>query len=197
MELLNAFFTSTFAAKASLQKSLILERRESLEKENFSIIKADQFRVHVGKCGGHKSMNPNRMCLQVLRKLADIIAMPLSNILERSGGTGEVPEDWRKANGIPVFKNGEKDNPGNYRPVSLTWKGDGKMMEQLILDVTYKHVEEKMKLIWNSQHEFTKGKSFLINLIASYARMTVSVVKDRAAGVVYLDCSKAFDTVSP
>jgi len=53
-----------------------------------------------------------------------------------------VPEDWRKANVTPIFKKGEKEDPGNYRPVSLT-SIPGKVMEQLILEVINKQVEEK------------------------------------------------------
>jgi len=41
-------------------------------------------------------------------------------IYERSCRTEEVPEDWRKANVTPVFKKGKKEDPGNYRLVSLT-----------------------------------------------------------------------------
>ena len=70
-----------------------------------------------------------------------------------------------------------------------------KMMEQLILDVISKQVEEK-KVIRSSQHGFTKGKSCLSNLIAFYDGMTGWVDERRAVDVVYLDFSKAFDTVS-
>ena len=68
------------------------------------------------------------------------------------------------------------------------------MMEQLILEVINKQVEEK-KVI-SSQHGFTKGKSCLTNLIALYDGMTGRVDEGRAVDVVYLDVSKAFDTVS-
>ena len=67
-------------------------------------------------------------------------------------------------------------------------------MEQLILEVISKQVEEK-KLIRNSQHGFTKGKSHLTNLIAFYAGMPGWVAEGKAMDVVYLDFSKAFDTV--
>jgi len=100
----------------------------------------------------------------VLRELADVIAEPLSIIFERSWRTGEVPEDWGKANVIPVLKKGKKEDPGNYRLVNLT-SILGKVMEQLILEVTIKQVEEK-KVTRSSQHGFTKGKSCLTNLIA-------------------------------
>jgi len=68
-------------------------------------------------------------------------------------------------------------------------------MEQLILDVITKQVEDK-KVIGSSQHGFSKGKSRLTNLIAFYNGMTGWVDEGRAVDLVYLNFSKAFDTVS-
>jgi len=130
----------------------------------------------------------------VLRELADVIVEPLSIISERSWRTGEVPEDWKKANVTPVFKKGKKEDPGNYGPGSLT-SVPRKMMKQLMLGVISKQVDEK-KVIRNSQHGFTKGKSCLTNLTAFYDGMTGWVDEGRAVVVVYLDFSKPFDTVS-
>ena len=66
----------------------------------------------------------------MLRELVDVIAEPFSIIFERSWRTGEVPEDWGKADVTPVFKKAKKEDPGNYRPVSLT-SIPGKVIEQL------------------------------------------------------------------
>jgi len=55
---------------------------------------------------------------------------------------------------------------------------------------------EENKLIRSSQHGFSTGKSYLTNLIAFCDGMTGSVEEGRAVDVVYLDFSKAFDTVS-
>ena len=100
----------------------------------------------VQKCLGgisvHTSMGPDGMHPRVLRELAEVIAKPFSIIFERSWRTGEVPEDWRIANVTPVFRKGKKEDPGNYRPVLLT-SVPGKVMEQLVLDTFYKHLEEK------------------------------------------------------
>ena len=65
----------------------------------------------------------------------------------------------------------------------------------MILGVINKQVEEK-KVLRSSQHGFTKGKSCLTNLIDFYDGMTGWVDEGRAVDVVYLDFSKAFDTVS-
>jgi len=56
-------------------------------------------------------------------------------------------------------------------------------------------VEEK-EVIRSSQRAFTKGKSCFTNLIAFYDGMTGWVGERRAVDVVYLNFSKAFDTVS-
>ncbi|GAB0207230.1 mitochondrial enolase superfamily member 1 [Grus japonensis] len=103
-------------------------------------------------------------------------------------------KDWRKANVTPIFKKGRKEGPGNYRPVSLT-SIPGKVMEQLILGVISKHVEEKT-VIRSGQHGFTKGKSCLTNQIAFYDGMTSWVDEGRAVDVVCLDFIKPFGTVS-
>ncbi|CAM5090378.1 unnamed protein product [Eretmochelys imbricata] len=68
-------------------------------------------------------------------------------------------------------------------------------MEQVLKESILKHLEER-KVIRNSQHGFTKCKSCLINLITFYDEITGSVDEGKAVDVLFLDFSKAFDTVS-
>jgi len=116
------------------------------------------------------------------------------------------PSSWKghreqekclRTEGKPVslqsLKKGKKEDPGNYRLVSLT-SVPGKVMEQFILDVICKQEEEK-KVVRSSQHGFTKGKSCLTNLIASCDGITSWVDERRAEDVICFDC-RAFDTVS-
>ncbi|KAK4815290.1 hypothetical protein QYF61_026195 [Mycteria americana] len=134
------------------------------------------------------------MVSDLLHHLDTHKSMGPDEIHPRSWLTGEVPADWRLANVTPIFKKGWKEDPGNYRSVSLT-SVLGKLMEQIILSAITWHVGNNQG-IKPSQHGFRKGRSCLTNLISFYDKVTRLVDKGKAVDVVYLDFSKAFDTVS-
>ncbi|KAK4825533.1 hypothetical protein QYF61_000110 [Mycteria americana] len=137
----------------------------------------------------HKSMGLDGIHPRVLRELAEVLTKPLSILYQQSWLSREVPVDWSLANVMPIYKKGQKEDPENCRPVSLT-SVPGKVMEQTILSAITWHVQDN-EVIRPSQHGFMKGKSCLTNLISFYDRVT-HLVYD----VVYLAFSKAFDTVS-
>ncbi|KAK4827718.1 LOW QUALITY PROTEIN: hypothetical protein QYF61_021018 [Mycteria americana] len=107
---------------------------------------------------------------------------------------GEMVIDWRLANLTPIYKKGRKEDPGNYRPVSLA-SVPGKLMEHIILSAITRHVEDNQG-IKPSQHGFRKGRSCLTNLISFYDKVTHLMDEGKAVDVVYLDFSKAFVMVS-
>lgn len=76
---------------------------------------------------------------------------------------GEVPDDWRLVNVVPLFKKGFREKPGNYMPVSLT-SVVRKLLESIWRDTTYMHIDGQ-ELIRDSQHCFVQGRKFLTNLI--------------------------------
>ncbi|CAM4520887.1 unnamed protein product [Lepidochelys kempii] len=133
-------------------------------------------------------MGPDTLHPRVLKELADVIAEPLAIIFENSWRSGEVPDNWKKANVVLIFIKGKKEDPGNYRPVSLN-SVPGKIMEQVLKESILKHLEER-KVIRNSQHGFTKGKSCLTNLIAFYDEITGSVDEGKAVDALFLDYEK-------
>ncbi|GAB0203831.1 mitochondrial enolase superfamily member 1 [Grus japonensis] len=117
-----------------------------------------------------------------------------SALYQQSWLTREVSVDWRLANVTPIYKKGQKEDLGNYRPVSLTLV-PGKVMEQIILSVVKTYVQDN-KMIRPSEHAFMKSRSCLTNLISFYDKVTCTVDEGKAVDVVYLDFRKAFDTVS-
>lgn len=70
-----------------------------------------------------------------------------------------------------------------------------KVIEQLILENISMHRKDK-SVNRNSQHELTEGNSCLSNLIAFCDEITGLVVEWKGVDIVYLDISKAFDTLS-
>ncbi|RMC14066.1 hypothetical protein DUI87_09153 [Hirundo rustica rustica] len=195
-ELLNAYFASVFSEKTTyLQDNCPSGLVDGVREQNGPLIIEEVAVRELLKCLDiHKSMGPDGIHPRVMRELADELAKPLSTIYHQSWLTGEVLDDWKLANVIPIHKKDVKKDPGNYRPVSLT-SVPGKIMEQFILSTITQNLQDGQG-IRPSQHGFRRGRSFLTYLITFYDQVTRLVDAGKAVDVVYFDFSKAFDTVS-
>uniref|UniRef100_A0A8B9TYB9 Reverse transcriptase domain-containing protein n=1 Tax=Anas zonorhyncha TaxID=75864 RepID=A0A8B9TYB9_9AVES len=129
---------------------------------------------------------------RILRELAEELAKSLSIIYRQSWLLGEVPVDWQLANVMPIYKKDQRTELENYRPVSLT-SVPGKLVEKLFSVITW-HLQSN-QVIRPSQHGFMKHRSCLTNLNSFYDKVTRLVDEGKAVDVVYLDFSKAFDTI--
>ena len=67
-----------------------------------------------------KALGPDLVPTRALRDYADEIAPVLQTIFQQSLDTGDVPDDWRKANVAAIYKKGDRHVALNYRPVSHT-----------------------------------------------------------------------------
>ena len=97
-----------------------------------------------------KSPGTDRVFPRILREASVELAGALANIFKMSVLTWEVPDDWRVAHVVPLFKKGSKRKPGNYRPVSLTSVVD-KLLEGMIRDRIYNYLD-RQGLIRDCQH---------------------------------------------
>uniref|UniRef100_A0A493T1T3 Reverse transcriptase domain-containing protein n=1 Tax=Anas platyrhynchos platyrhynchos TaxID=8840 RepID=A0A493T1T3_ANAPP len=195
-EVLNAFFASVFSGKTSC--SLDIQYTELVEGDGEQNVALTIHEEMVGDLLWHldvcRLMGPDGIHPRILRELVEELAKPLTIIYQQSWLLGEVPVDWRLANVTPIYKKGRRAHPGNYRPVSLT-SVPGKLMEQIILRVITRQLQGN-QVIRPSQHGFMKGRSCFLNLISFYDKVTCLVDEGKAVDVVYLDFSKAFDTIS-
>src|SRR5664279_4135291 len=94
-----------------------------------------------------------------------MLAKPLARIYNQS-----LKTEWKKAEMAPIFKKGNRNDPGNYRPISLT-SIPCTVMESIIKDAL---VEKwiTMNLINKCQHGFVKGRSCLTNLLETFENWT-------------------------
>ena len=68
----------------------------------------------------HNAPCPDGLNARVLKECSNEISPILALIFNESLARGDVPDDWWQANVSPVFKEGEKYDVANYRPVSPT-----------------------------------------------------------------------------
>ena len=86
-----------------------------------------------------------------------------------------LPEDWKTANVIPIFKKCEISDPGNYRPISLT-STVCKVLESIIRESIVEHMTSN-NLIPNTQHGFLPKRSRVTQLLTSMEYWTDEVQK--------------------
>ena len=86
-----------------------------------------------------KSAGPDNIPTRILKEYALHIAPVLQVIYTQSYQTGILPNDWLTANIVPVYKKGDKSNPANYRPISLT-SVCCKTMEHIICHAILDHL---------------------------------------------------------
>ena len=87
----------------------------------------------------NKATGPDDISHTVLRNTATTISRPLTYIFNMSLQSSCYPALWKDANVIPLFKKGERSQPGNYRPISLL-SCIGKVFERVI----FKHIYDDL-----------------------------------------------------
>jgi hypothetical protein len=109
------------------------------------------------KLNTSKSIGIDKVHPRVLKECSESISKPLSIIFNCSYSTGSLPKQWLNANVTPLSKKGDKLNPSNYRPVSLT-SIVCKVMENIIRDALVQHYLVN-GLITSAIHGFMAKKS--------------------------------------
>lgn len=128
------------------------------------------------------------------RSLAAELAPPLVIIFQQSFLSGRMPDQWRSALVVPVFKKGRRDVASNYRPISLTCVAC-KLFERILCKAMYEHLSYE-KLLSNSQHGFRCKRSTTSALLHS-CYVYMSHLDNRSdVDCIMFDFSKAFDTVN-
>ncbi|KAK6167371.1 hypothetical protein SNE40_021416 [Patella caerulea] len=191
-EVLAEFFTSVFTVEPEGEIPGIEERIIHQKFINLPIKEEDITKL-LKELIPTKSTGPDGLHPKALKELHGTIAKPLTIIFNASLQSGKVPDLWKIGNIIALFKKGDKSDPGNYRPVSLTSVAC-KLMEKEIRAVIVKHMVAN-KLFSKKQFGFISGRSTTLQLLKVMDEWTEIIDNGGSIDAIYMDFMKAFDKV--
>ena len=152
------------------------------------IVRKKLTKLNQSKSPGHDNWHPS-----FLRELANTLSVPLSILFNKS--QNEVAhKSWHKAVITGTYKNEQRIQRGNYRPVSLT-SVISKIMESSIRVEIIEHMV-KHKLLSDVQHGFVPGRDDMTQLLLCLDEWTGMMEIVATVDVIYTDFAKAFDSVA-
>jgi hypothetical protein len=121
------------------------------------------------------------------------IAEPISKIINSSFTTGIFPDRLKIAKVCPIYKTGEKGSFTNYRPISIL-PSFSKFFEKAVSIRLMAFLESNDILIRN-QYGFRKNHSSYMAIVDMYDKISKAIDEGEYAVGVFVDLSKAFDTL--
>ena len=106
---------------------------------------------------------------------------------------GIFPDSLKITKVSPIFKSGDKDNVSNYLPISIL-PVFSKVLERIMYNRVYNHLDCK-PLLYEKQFGFQKNNSTEYAILQLTRDITDSFEKGEFILAVFMDLSKAFDTV--
>ena len=87
----------------------------------FSFTKITPIQIHnlIMKSGSGKAIRANIVSNPLLKTASPVISSHLADIFNQCIGHGTFPNDSKTGKVIPIFTSEEKDDPGNYHPISI------------------------------------------------------------------------------
>ena len=189
-EILNNNFCKVFTK----EEHFTGERPTEIKQMQDIMVTKEDIEKIINNLDINKSMGPDGISGRLLKECKAQLLNPIFDIVETSIRTGMVPKEWKRADIVPIFKNGSRMEPLNYRPVSLT-SILCKVCEEVIKAKWSEYLESE-NILSERQFGFRKGRSCVSNLMCFYSRVT-DILQHREGWVdaIYLDLRKAFDKV--
>ena len=142
------------------------------------------------------SMGVDGISNVLLKEIAPYIIKPLYKLYNRSLRTGSVPESFKIAKIIPIYKGKESGSQyeyTNYRPISLL-QSMSKVLEKLV-DSQLRKFLKYQDVLYSKQFGFRgyRGCDQALLLFTDFAKKQISM--GSKVLTAFLDLKKAFDTV--
>ena len=189
------FFSTVFNDSTHPIPEFALENPPSNDMPRITITEAGVDKL-IKNLDVRKSNGPDGISSYCLREFSSNVPeflQCLTLIMQSSLDKGSVPDDWRLASVVPIFKKGRRDLPHNYRPISLT-SITSKMTEHILVSSMWQHIDN-CNIINNIQHGFRKRYSTTTQLLDVIHHATKALADRQAYHLISFDFAKAFDKV--
>ena len=130
----------------------------------------------------------------MLKYLLPVLSQSLTLIINQSLNTGIFPNKLKLAKLVPIFKKGDTSFPENYQPISLL-PAISKVFEKVVFNQLYEYFISN-KLLNNNQYGFHKLHSTEHAVLHFVDRIITELDKSNSPIAIFLDLSKAFDTLN-
>ena len=145
------------------------------------------------KLNSNKSSGLDDLSPRVIRKIGALISKPLTHIFNQSITTGIIPNQMKISIVTPIYKSNEKDKFQNYRTISVL-PCFSKILERLMYDRLISHLY-KYDILFKHQYGFQARRSTQQAIIELVDKITTAIEQNKYTVGIFLDLSKAFDTV--
>lgn len=140
------------------------------------------------------SIDIDGLQIKPIRYIFDLILPYITHILNLCVSTAVFPRKMQIARVTVIFKKGDKNQLGNYRPISIL-PVFSKLLEKVILR-NFLQFEEKHKIITAAQYGFRKHRSTELALLDQREYILNELEHNRIVIGIFLDFSKAFDLLN-
>ena len=160
---------------------------------NFKTIEVKDIRAAFAKVKTAKSFGIDNISSYFLKLALPFIGNSLAALFNTSIETSQFPDSWKIARVTPIFKEGDKTEKSNYRPISVL-PVISRLFEKLVFDQLYQHMKEN-HLFSPDQSGFLRLHSTLTCLLKNTEDWYNGLDLGQLVGLVFIDLKKAFDTV--
>lgn len=148
----------------------------------------------VSNFNNKRSSGVDNIPVNIMKSSIVFIADPISKIINSSFNTGKYPDELKIAKVCPIFKSGEKSLLANYRPISVL-PSFSKIFEKAASNRLTAFLEFNSILTGN-QYGFRQNHSTYMALMEMYDKISTAVDNSEYAVGIFIDLSKAFDTLN-
>ncbi|XP_075248360.1 uncharacterized protein LOC142341320 [Convolutriloba macropyga] len=187
--LFNDFFSDVFTKDGKINEPSVYPK----QRLNYLRISEEEIERQLLGLQANKACGPDNI-RNIILKNAPALAKSLKLIFQTCLNKGKFPESWKTSEITPIYKENDKADITQYRPISLL-KNVSKVFEKVIFERLYPPIERTLS---DSQHGFRKKRSAVLQLILFTDELYQQLESKKCNDIrtLYVDFRKAFDKVA-